>query len=47
MQFNSLLPSVTYMARLVKILISIQEGINKKNYCECRDYESVDEKSLY
>ena len=44
--FNPLLPSVSCMARLAKILILIYEGINKNNSYERRDYESVDEKSL-
>ena len=34
------------MRRSAKILILILEGIIKKNFCERRDYESVDEKSL-
>ena len=33
------------MRRSAKILILIQEGINKKISYERRDYESVDEKS--
>ena len=46
MSLNPLLPSVPYMARLAKILISMSEGILKKNSYERCDYESVDEKSL-
>ena len=41
-----MLPSVSNMARLPKILILILEGIIKKISYERRDYKSVDEKSL-
>ena len=34
------------MQHRAKILISIEEGIIKKNFYERREYESVDEKSL-
>ena len=40
------MPSVLYIGRLAKILISIMEGIPKKISYERRDYESVDETSL-
>ena len=40
---NPLLPSVLNIARLTKILISIKEGIIKKNSYERRAYESVDD----
>ena len=40
---NPLVPSVLYIGRLAKFLISIMEGILKKISYE-RDYESVDEK---
>ena len=43
---NPLLPSVPYMARLAKILISVLEGFINEIFFESRDYESVDEKSL-
>ena len=45
--FNPLLPNVPQRERLVKILILIYEGIIKKISYERRDYESVDEKSLF
>ena len=41
------MPSVLYIGRLAKILISIKEGIIKKKSYERRDYESVDEKNLF
>ena len=40
-------PSVPIWRRLAKLSILILEGIIKKNSYERRDYESVDEKSLY
>ena len=43
---NPLMPSVPYMTRSAKILILIEEGINKNKFYESRDYESVDKKSL-
>ena len=43
---NPLLPSVPYMTRLAKILISISEGIINKISYERIYYESVGEKSL-
>ena len=41
--FYPLLPSVLNIGRLTKILISIKEGIIKKNSYERRAYESVDD----
>ena len=46
LEFKPLVPSVLNIRRLTKILISIYEGILKKNSNERRAYESVDEKSL-
>ena len=47
MGINSLLPSDPYMTRSAKIMILIEEGIIKKISYERRDYESVDEKSVF
>ena len=44
--FNPLLPIAHKSARIDKISILKLEGIIKKISYECRDYESVDEKSL-
>ena len=46
LDLNPLLPSVSCMARLTKIFISILEGIIKNFSYERLGYESVDEKSL-
>ena len=45
-QLNPLVPSVLYIGRLAKILISIMEGILEEISYERRDYESVDKKIL-
>ena len=45
MLINPSVPSVLYIGRSAKILISRLEGIIKKISYECCDYESVDEKS--
>ena len=43
---NPLLPSALKIARIAKISILRWEGTVKNISYECRDYESVDEKSL-
>ena len=44
--FNPLLPNGNYSYRIIKISLSKKEGIKKKNSCERRVYESVDDESL-
>ena len=41
------MPGVHKCVRIAKITILRLEGIIKKISYDCRDYESVDEKSLY
>ena len=40
---NPLLPKGNYSYRIIKISFSKKEGIKKKNSCEFRVYESVDD----
>ena len=44
---NPLVHSVQYIGRLAKFLLLFWKGSSKKNSYERRDYESVDEKSLF